>query len=286
MTPPLPSPSRMTSVLRQGMALLALIAGLATALPARASLDYSDLWWNADESGWGVNLVQSDRFIFATFFIYDGAGQPAWVSAQLTRRSDMAWSGPLYMTEGTTFNQPWNPGDSRATQAGAATFTPSGTSGGTLSYSIDGVTVTRTVTRQTLTPIPLDGLYSAMTEVAFTDCTNPSSDFRTQVESYVVVTTTNGSMQIALHIPKSFSLPPVLGAAFLTATGTPLQQGRLQRINNATISVSVRDAAPVAYTGRVSQLRRTELGLTALVTGTGADGCTLTASIAGLRVDP
>lgn len=125
-----------------------------------------------------------------------------------------------------------------------------------------------------------------MTEVAFTDCTNPASDIRRQVPSYVVVTTPTGPMQIAVHSLASFFLPPVLGTAFLTATGTPLQQGRLQRINNATMSVSVGEADPVAYTGRVSQLRRTELGFTALVTGTGADGCTLTARIAGLRIDP
>ncbi len=286
MTMPLPPMARPPVMLRRWMTLLAFVTGLAAALPARASLDYTDLWWNAAESGWGVNLVQSDAFIFATFFIYDGAGQPAWVSAQLTRKPDGAWSGPLYKTEGTTFNQPWNPADSRAIEAGTATFTPSGTSGGTLVYSIDGVTVTKAVTRQTLTPIPLDGIYSALSEVVTTDCTNPASDLREEVPTFVVVTTANGSMQIAVHVPETFFLPPALGAAFLTATGTPLQQGRLSRINNATMTLKLSEASPVAYTGRVSQLRRTELGLTAVVTGTGADGCTLNVAITGIHLDP
>ncbi len=42
---------------------------LAAALPAHA-VDYTDIWYDAAESGWGVNLVQSDAFIFGTFFVY------------------------------------------------------------------------------------------------------------------------------------------------------------------------------------------------------------------------
>ena len=34
------------------------------------------------ESGWGVNFVQSDNFIFATFFIYGPNNQPIWYTAQ------------------------------------------------------------------------------------------------------------------------------------------------------------------------------------------------------------
>ena len=47
--------------------LLALLL-LSATIRVNAA-DYTDLWWNPAEGGWGVNLVQSDNFMFVTFFI-------------------------------------------------------------------------------------------------------------------------------------------------------------------------------------------------------------------------
>ena len=46
------------------------------------------------EGGWGVNFVQSDQFIFATFFIYGPDNQPIWYTAQLTRQTQRHVDGP------------------------------------------------------------------------------------------------------------------------------------------------------------------------------------------------
>ena len=48
-------------------ALLVAAWALAAARPA-AGADWTDIWWAVPEVGWGVNFVQSDRFIFATFY--------------------------------------------------------------------------------------------------------------------------------------------------------------------------------------------------------------------------
>lgn len=48
----------------------ALTFALATEVCATSySTDSSDLWWNPNESGWGMQLVQQGSFVFATVFI-------------------------------------------------------------------------------------------------------------------------------------------------------------------------------------------------------------------------
>ena len=40
--------------------------------------NYTDLWWNADESGWGINFNHQGQTLFATLFTYGADGQPDW----------------------------------------------------------------------------------------------------------------------------------------------------------------------------------------------------------------
>ena len=73
----------MTHPLRRLLALLAL--GIAFAMPARAttySIDFSDIWWNAAESGWGINVIQRSDIIFATLFVYGPDNTARWYSAK------------------------------------------------------------------------------------------------------------------------------------------------------------------------------------------------------------
>ena len=58
------------STLRSTLRTLAAAALVSLALirPAAAFIDSTDIWWATPENGWGVNSVQSDQFIFATFF--------------------------------------------------------------------------------------------------------------------------------------------------------------------------------------------------------------------------
>jgi hypothetical protein len=41
--------------------------------------DHSDIWWNPDESGWGMNVAQhADGQLYAMWFLYAADGSPAW----------------------------------------------------------------------------------------------------------------------------------------------------------------------------------------------------------------
>jgi hypothetical protein len=38
--------------------------------------DVGDIWWNPNESGWGLQLSQSNTTLFATLYVYDDATFP------------------------------------------------------------------------------------------------------------------------------------------------------------------------------------------------------------------
>jgi hypothetical protein len=119
---------------------------------SRAALaNYQDLWWNPDESGWGINLIHQGATVFATLFTYGRDGRGLWlVMSSGVRQSDGSFSGDLYRTRGSPFNAtpviPLSPSD--ITRVGTMTLRFADGENGTLDYSIDGVSVHKSITRQ------------------------------------------------------------------------------------------------------------------------------------------
>lgn len=121
-------------------------------LSAAAPANYTALWWNASESGWGVNVDQQGDILFATLFTYDANGNPMWLvmSNGARQGSGDVFSGALYRTTGTPFNQPF--GSVSVAQVGTMTLSFSGTASGTVSYTVNGIPVTKAVTKQVFSP--------------------------------------------------------------------------------------------------------------------------------------
>ena len=176
--------------------LLLCIFLLSAALPAAAT-NYTDLWYIPAESGWGANIVQSDNFLFLTFFIYGLDGKPTWYSAQLTKDATGFYNGKLYATTGTYYGVPWTPGNTPATEVGTASFQPTSPYTARLLYIVNtpaplAANVTKLIQRQTLTPITIGGSYVGAQSGAYSGCTSASgnggySDFF--------------SLQVAVHGP-------------------------------------------------------------------------------------
>ena len=133
------------------MRRLVAVALLALALPAVAQVtpaaNYTDMWYLASESGWGVSFTQhtGSNQVFAVWYTYDpratdpsgpGRFKPLWiVMPGGTWTTPTSITGPVYVTNGTPFSQSGsNP--PAATQVGSFTFSFSGTANGTFSYSI------------------------------------------------------------------------------------------------------------------------------------------------------
>jgi hypothetical protein len=89
----------------------AALSAVALLLPLKSATaaDYTDIWFNPAEAGWGVNLVQSDAFIYATFFIYGADGKPTWLTATLAYKDSTTYAGAVYSYLGTYYPSSWDP---------------------------------------------------------------------------------------------------------------------------------------------------------------------------------
>ena len=147
---------------------LATLAGLiAMAVTTTAALanNYQDLWWNPAESGWGINISQQGDVMFATWFIYGANNQPTWIFLSHANRSGAlgnTFSDRIYQaTTGSPFAavpfMPSLPANFR--EVGSATLVFADARSGTLTYNVDGVTVVKQITRQTIGVFNLTGSY-------------------------------------------------------------------------------------------------------------------------------
>jgi YVTN family beta-propeller protein len=111
--------------------------------------NYIDLWWNPDESGWGVALTQQYGMIFAAWYGYDSTGNAVWYVASSCPVAGSGCTGDLYqVTGGSPLTGTWNGANKVTAKVGTVTFTFTDASNGTMSYSINGVAGSRNITRQ------------------------------------------------------------------------------------------------------------------------------------------
>jgi len=186
------------SRLGRALVMLAMLAATPVA-PAQVPFgtDASDLWWNAAESGWGMQIVEEGGAAFATLFVYDAAGAPTFYTATLAPLSGQAWSGDLYRTVGPPFGAAsFNPAQVGARRVGTLTFTRSGSDSAQLQYSVDGIAVRKDVTRQLLRLDDYSGTYAATVYLVTTHCSN-AADNRAQTGSFEIrVDQTSNAMTV------------------------------------------------------------------------------------------
>jgi len=114
--------------------------------------NYHGLWWRSPaglESGWGVNVTHQGEKLFATWFTYDTDGTQMWlVMPDSTRTSEGVYTGALFRTTGPAFNlTPWV-GNVNVTQVGSGTFTFTDGETGTFAYTVDGISQSKAIVRQ------------------------------------------------------------------------------------------------------------------------------------------
>ena len=118
-----------------------------------SATNYQDLWWNSAESGWGINFAQQGTTIFATLFTYGADHRDMWLTATIVRQADGSFSGDLFRTTGPAFDTvPWTPITVDTVGTLRATFN-NGTTG-TLTYTVNGTSVTKAIERQVFATAP------------------------------------------------------------------------------------------------------------------------------------
>jgi len=125
-------------------AMLAWAAMCASAQVTPAG-NYTDLWWNPNESGWGLTITQhSSNQIWAIWYTYDprqqdpsggGAYKPLWINMPGgTWTSPTTLTGDVYVLNGTPFFQAGS--NRQQTRVGTFTFSFTSASTGTFTYNI------------------------------------------------------------------------------------------------------------------------------------------------------
>jgi len=108
------------------------------------------------EAGWGVSLTQRGPIIFVAWFTYDAAKQPTWYVASNCAVSNNGCSGDLYkITNGENPLIPWTGSikienfQAPPTFTGSISFAFTDNDNGTMTFTINGVSGSKTITRQT-----------------------------------------------------------------------------------------------------------------------------------------
>jgi hypothetical protein len=255
------------------IARIALCA--ACILPGTAwCTDFTDLWWVPQESGWGANVVQSDAFMFVTFYIYGADKKPTWYSAELTW-DGTRYSGNLYATQGTYWAVPWNPADHPTAQAvGTASFQPSATDAyhATLAYTVPGVgSFSKPIERASLTLIALGGSYQGTQAGTYAGCSDPSID-GPYTDNYTLAVS-----QTATSATLTFTYA---SGATCTISGATQQHGQLFDMPDASYVCS--GTLSYTTTATVYEMKATALGLEGRVSATVGSGCKESANFAGV----
>jgi len=117
---------------------LADIAAYVASLVGAGFKNYQGLWWvpNGAENGWGINFAHQGDQIFATWYTYDSAGNPWWMSMLTARTSPTSnvYSGPVYVDTGPAFNNFVGSGTPAPVGMGTLTFTDA--DNGVLAYGV------------------------------------------------------------------------------------------------------------------------------------------------------
>jgi lysyl endopeptidase len=116
---------------------------------ATPNADYTDLWWNPSESGWGLNIEQhASGIVFVIWYTYGADNKETWYTISSgTWTSANTYTGTITYTTGPRLPSLFDPTGVARRPAGTGTLTFSDANNGTWSFSVDGVSGSRPITR-------------------------------------------------------------------------------------------------------------------------------------------
>jgi hypothetical protein len=241
--------------------IAAFLAALGFSLPASAtsfSTDYSDLWYVPTEAGWGLNIIHQGNTLFASLFVFGADGTPRWYFASGMTGSATSFTGTLSRASGTNFSAPWNPAAASNVPVGSMTVNFATQSTGTLTYSVDGATVTKTIQRFAFRNNDLSGNYVGGMVALSNNCQDPVNNNITADVHGLMTVTHSGNPRFVIE----FSARN--GTAVCTFTGAYVQEGKLGSIPNGTWACT--GGATNAGTFNMQQIDAKIGGMTAVIT--------------------
>ncbi|MGE3176310.1 MAG: hypothetical protein AB7O32_02470 [Vicinamibacterales bacterium] len=189
--------------------------------------DFSDLWWNHNESGWGANLSHQREIVFMTLFVYGPDAKPKWyVASSMTSRGgepSHAFDGTLYEATGPYLGTtPFNPSSVALRAVGVASLEFTAHHLGTLTYTVDGVSVSKAIERQTFRNNDLTGSYVGAQIGVKTNC--GAANGNAEYSSQFVIDHPGPVITISADLGNNL---------FCTYTGDYVQYGKVGQIDGS-----------------------------------------------------
>jgi hypothetical protein len=256
-----------------------LAAAWAACLPAFAatsfSTDVTDLWWNPDESGWGVNVMQQDNVVFATFFVYGADGKAHWyvassMAGQQASASEISFSGSLYETNGPSFGAGFNPAAVTRREVGTATLRFTLPNEGSVTYTVNGASVTKQIRRQTWAVNDVAGQYTGSRGTRVVGGPGCTGTTGLAFSSFQLIEIAQSNT--------NFTMRGILGNDGCSFQGTYSQEGHL----GASTGTYTCNSGSLQGTYTLSEMEATRHGFLARYSGTDR-GCQVEGRIGGVR---
>ncbi len=182
--------------------IAAVLTCLATLSHASSeTTDYTDLWYIPAEAGWGANVIQQNDTLFVTLFIYASNSAPTWyvasnVAYQGVTGGELRFTGTLYQTTGPWFGAGFfNPNNVTLREVGTLTFSTSAISTARLTYTVDGIQVTKNVERQTWRMENLAGQYIGASAGTWSGCSSGNGPYEAPATYTVTQTASNVTLR-------------------------------------------------------------------------------------------
>ena len=161
--------------------LAAAIATSATVSATPIATNYTDMWSNAQEPGWGFFIDQQADVLLGTLYIYDKGNSAAWYTVTLAYVSTagdgtITYQGPLYQTTGPALGQPYSSSPVKYREVGLLTIAFGDEAHALMNYTIDGAGAVKQVSRLTFAPNSILGSYIGSTQDVTYDCKPPAQN--------------------------------------------------------------------------------------------------------------
>ncbi|MGE5170306.1 MAG: hypothetical protein ACM3JC_08035 [Rudaea sp.] len=253
--------------------LLAVLATgvLATSAHASSGTNFSDQWWNPNESGWGASISQQADVMYVELYVYGPDSRPTWYSGALYFQPSsgrLLFTGDLNVYSGPWFGGSFNPAFVSSRKVGTIAFEASSTDTATLTYSVDGRTYVKDIERQLWAYEDFNGSYYGGFVYEQSSCSNPDSNGH--VEEL-------GSIDINQTSNNTFTLTLESSFGTCTITGPYSQLGHMGRVDASY-------ACSYAVNGTLTlyELERTDAGMTGRFVATN-NVCDVAGTLGGVR---
>jgi len=232
------------------------------------TVDHSDLWFVTTEPGWGMNIIQQHNIAFATLFVYTPSGSPVWYVASDLRAalpSLNSFQGTLYHSSGPSFSGAFDPSTVQAREVGTMQISFDAINA-LLTYTVNGVRVDKTITRNTWTLNDYSGNYNGATLGSYSGC-GVLTGYREEAVTFVIA-----------HSATSVVIDQIGAATTCRYTGTYTQNGRLGKVRGtATCTDGSRGALSA------DEMEVTTLGFSGKAIVDYNNGCQWAGVIGGLK---